>query len=141
MGGATHEDIVRAAWIDDNDHMNLAYYVLVFTGALDGLRAQLGLPGMLRLTQTHTVYEREVKLGDRLRVTTHVLAADGSRLHLFQQMWHAGENYRAATYETVAEHQGAFPPGLRTRLAALTPSAPPDGAGRRIAMRRTEAGA
>ncbi len=131
---AVYEDIVREAWIDHNEHMNLAYYVLVFTDALERLRAELGIAGPARLTQMHTVYQREVKLGDRLRVVTHVLGVEPCRLHLFQAMFHVEEGYRAATYESVAASDAEFPPPLRDRLAALIPAAVPDGAGRRIAM-------
>ncbi len=130
-----HEEVVRAAWIDDNDHMNLAYYVLVFTHALDRLRAELGISGPLRLTQMHTRYEREVTRGDRLRVATQVLGVQPSRLHLFQAMFHAGDGYRAATFESVAACEDDFPAAMRDRLTALVPPAMPEGAGRRIAMR------
>ncbi len=128
-----YEDVVRPAWIDHNGHMNLAYYVLVFAGALDGLRARLGLGG-LRLSEMHTVYAREVNLGDRLVVTTHVLDVRDARLHLFQEMRHAAAGYRAATFESVAEHALPFDGAARVRLAALVAPAPPEGAGRRIAM-------
>ncbi|MBN9563691.1 MAG: thioesterase family protein [Alphaproteobacteria bacterium] len=131
---AQHEDTVRPEWIDNNDHMNLAYYVLVFSGATDALAARLALPGRLRVTQMHTVYEREVTLGDRLRVATHLLAADASRLHLFHEMFQAEQGYRAATLEIVVEHQGDFPPEARTRIAGLLARDWPQGAGRRIAM-------
>ena len=131
---AQHEDTVRPEWIDNNDHMNLAYYVLVFSNATDALARRLGLPGRLRVTQMHTVYQREVTLGDRLRVATHLLAADASRLHLFHEMLNAEQGYRAATLEIVAEQETTFPPETRERIAALLARETPEGAGRRIAM-------
>jgi len=131
---AQHEDTVRPEWIDNNDHMNLAYYVLVFSHATDALAQRLGLPGRLRVTQMHTVYEREVTLGDRLRVATHLLAADATRLHLFHEMFQAEQGYRAATLEIVVAHQGDFPPEARVRIAGLLAPVWPKGAGRRIAM-------
>ena len=131
---AQHVDTVRPEWIDNNDHMNLAYYVLVFSNATDALARRLALPARLRVTQMHTVYQREVTLGDRLRVTTHLLAADARRLHLFHEMLNAEQGYRAATLEIVAEHETAFPPETRQRIAALLTHEMPEGAGRRIAM-------
>ena len=131
---AQHEDTIRPEWIDNNDHMNLAYYVLVFSGATDALAQRLGLPGRLRVTQMHTVYEREVTLGDRLRVSTHVLAADAARLHLFHEMFQAEQGYRAATLEIVVEHQGDFSPDTQARISGLLTREWPAGAGRRIAM-------
>lgn len=136
MSGAAalhHDDEVREAWIDYNDHMNVAFYVLVFTNALETMRAALGL-GPLRLAQMHTVYGREVRLGDALRVETQVLGVEAGRLHLFQEMFHAGEGYLAATFEIVAEQDAALPADLRARLAALVPAVPPKDAGRRVGL-------
>ncbi len=137
---AQYEDTVRPEWIDNNDHMNLAYYVLVFSNATDALAQRLSLPGRLRVAQMHTVYQREVTLGDRLRVATHLLAADASRLHLFHEMLNAEHGYRAATLEIVAEHETAFTPQTRERIAALLARETPDGAGRRIAVPRPRGG-
>jgi acyl-CoA thioester hydrolase len=136
IAAAQHEDTVRQEWIDNNDHMNLAYYVLVFSGATDALGRRLGLSGRLRVAQMHTVYEREVTLGDRLRVATHVLGADASRLHLFHEMFHVRHRYRAATLEIVVEHDPPFLPATRESIAGLIASELPNGAGRRIAMPR-----
>ncbi len=131
---ARHEDTVRPEWIDNNDHMNFAYYVLVFSHATDALGTGLGLPGRLRVTQMHTVYEREVTLGDRLRVATHVLAADASRLHLFHEMFQVEQSYRAATLEIVVEHPDDFAPDAQARISGVLAREMPEGTGRRIAM-------
>lgn len=131
-----HEDRVRPEWIDNNDHMNLAYYVLVFEGAIAAMRAGLGLAGALRLGQMHTVYEREVMLGDALRIETHLIAADRHRLHLFQELFHAEAGYRSATLESVAEHDVPFAAETARQIAALITESPPEGAGRQITMAR-----
>ncbi|MCL2429473.1 MAG: thioesterase family protein [Alphaproteobacteria bacterium] len=131
-----YEDRVRPEWIDNNDHMNLAYYVLVFEGAIGAMAERLGLAGGVRMTQMHTVYEREVMLGDRLRVETHLLAADATRLHLFQELFHAETGYRSATLETLAEHDAPFTAEAARSITALIAASPPEGAGRRIAMAR-----
>ena len=68
--------------------MNLAYYVLLFDLAGDTLydHLDIGLPFRERTgystfaAETHTLYEREVKLDDRLRVHRHLLGADAKRL-------------------------------------------------------------
>lgn len=128
----TTEAVVLPEWIDPNDHMNLAYYVLVFAAATEALRRRLGLPEPLRVTQMHTVYEREVTLGDRLVVTSRVLAADERRIHLFHEMVRGGEGYRAAILEIVAEAATAFSAETAARIAALVVASPPAEAGRRI---------
>lgn len=137
--GRTYEDTVRPEWIDNNDHMNLAYYVLVFTGATEAFGQRLGLSGRLWVAQMHTVYEREVSLGDRLLVVSHLLgaedlASEAARLHLFHEMFHVKQGYRAATLELVVDHEGEFRPEAQARIAALVARATPAGAGRRIGM-------
>ena len=148
-----HEATVLPAWIDYNGHMNLAYYVVVFDLAGDTLydHLDIGLPFRERTgystfaVETHTLYEREVKLHDRLCVFSHLLGADAKRLYMFHEMFHADEGYRAATQEVMSLHVN-----LATRRVAAVPAdklaelqrvaarrgdAPlPPEAGRRIAM-------
>jgi len=131
-----YEDEVRAEWIDENDHMNLAYYVLVFTRATEAFAVRLGLAGG-RVTQLHTAYEREVTRGDRLRVVTHVLDISDCELHLLHEMFQADESYRAACLEMVLSHRGELPAEARSQLLAIVARPRPPAAGRRIAMART----
>jgi len=103
---------VQADWIDFNGHMNVAYYVLVFDRATDVLLDHLGLGVAYRQRTNHTVYvleahltyEREVKDGDRLRVTSQLVDADAKRLHFFHAMYHADEGYLVATNELLTLH-------------------------------------
>src|SRR5580700_8243441 len=92
-----HHDIVRPEWIDSNGHMNLAYYVVVFDLATDKLYAAMGIGDAYReatgnscfTAETHTVYEREVHLGERLLVHTWLLGVDSKRLHYFHELFHS----------------------------------------------------
>jgi acyl-CoA thioester hydrolase len=103
---------VQADWIDFNGHMNVAYYVLVFDRATDVLLDHLGVGVAYRQRTNHTVYvleahltyEREVKDGDRLRVTSQLVDADTKRLHFFHAMYHADEGYLVATNELLTLH-------------------------------------
>jgi acyl-CoA thioester hydrolase len=103
---------VQAEWIDDNGHMNVAYYVLMFDRATDALLDRLGLGAAYRqrtnhsiyVLEAHVTYEREVKEGDMLRVASQLVDADAKRLHFFHTMYHAGVGYRAATTELLALH-------------------------------------
>jgi acyl-CoA thioester hydrolase len=107
-----HEATVLPEWIDYNGHMNLAYYVVVFDLAGDTLfdHLDIGLPFRERtgyssfVAETHTRYEREVKLHDRLCVFSHVLGADAKRLYVFHEMFHAADGFRAATQEVMCLH-------------------------------------
>ena len=107
-----YEAVVRPEWIDSNGHMNLAYYVVVFDLATDALYAALEIGDAYReatgnscfTAETHTLYEREVHLGDRLKVTTWLLGADTKRLHYFHEMFHTESGERSAAQELMALH-------------------------------------
>ena len=131
---AQYEDTVQPEWIDDNDHMNLAFYVLVFTRATAAFSATLGLASGWRVTQMHTAYQREVKLGDRLRVATHLLGASDNALHLLHEMFHADAGYRAATLEMTVRYESELPAEAARRIAAIAAAVEPEMAGRRVAM-------
>jgi acyl-CoA thioester hydrolase len=145
--------VVRPEWIDSNGHMNLAYYVVVFDLATDALYAALNIGDAYReatgyscfTAETHTLYEREVHLGDRLNVRSWLLGADTKRLHYFHEMFHAESGERSAAQELMALHidmgvrrVAPYPPdrysALRQAVTDFAPAVPPKGAGRRIAL-------
>ena len=149
----TYEDVVRPEWIDSNGHMNLAYYVVVFDLATDLFYETLGMGNTYRektgnssfVAETHTVYEREVHLGDKLQIRTWLLGADAKRVHYFHEMFHVDSGERSAVQELMALHidmtvrkVSACPPDLDAHIQAMVqryaPAEPPKGAGRRIAM-------
>ena len=148
-----YEDVVRPEWIDSNGHMNLAYYVVVFDLATDALYRVLAIGDDYReatgnscfTAETHTLYEREVHLGDKLLVRTSLLGADSKRLHYFHEMFHVESGARSAAQELMALHidmrvrrVAPFPPDRQAALAEAVqrfkPAEPPKGAGRRIAL-------
>jgi acyl-CoA thioester hydrolase len=148
-----HHDIVRPEWIDSNGHMNLAYYVVVFDLATDALYNALDIGNAYRdasgnscfTAETHTLYEREVHLGDKLLVRTWILGADKKRLHYFHEMFHPESGERAAVQELMALHidmsirrVAPFPldtyAALQAAVGRYAPATPPKGAGRRIAL-------
>jgi acyl-CoA thioester hydrolase len=144
---------VLPEWIDANDHMNLAYYTVLFDYATDTLFDAIGIGRQYKdstnhgtfVVETHNLYERELLLGDRVRVTTQILAADGKRLHLAHEMFMVAGGQRAAMQELMYLHVDLstrrvvpFPHGVLERVAAAasahTSLPRPDWAGRRIAM-------
>ena len=148
-----YHDVVRPEWIDSNGHMNLAYYVVVFDYATDALYAALGIGDAYReasgnscfTAETHTLYEREVHLGDKLTVRTWLLGADAKRLHYFHEMFHTESGERSAVQELMALHidmgirrVSPFPAAQHAALQAAVrdhaPAVLPDGAGRRIGL-------
>jgi acyl-CoA thioester hydrolase len=147
------EAIVRPEWIDSNGHMNLAYYVLVFDLGTDALYDVLNIGNAYReatdyscfTAETHTLYEREAHLGDKLTVRSWLLGADEKRLHYFHEMFHAKSGERSAAQELMALHidmrirrVAPFPAeryaALRRAVKDYTPATLPNGAGRRIAL-------
>jgi acyl-CoA thioester hydrolase len=84
-------------------------------------------------------------VGDRVRVSTQILAMDSKRLHLAHEMFMITSGRRAATQELMFLHVDLlarrvepFPDGVRERVAAAASAHAhlprPDWVGRRIAM-------
>jgi acyl-CoA thioester hydrolase len=85
---------VRPEWIDENGHMNMAYYIVVFDGAIDDLWAAIGLGAPYRertqhgtfAVESHIIYKSELLLGDEMQVSTQILGIDSKRIHLAHEM-------------------------------------------------------
>jgi acyl-CoA thioester hydrolase len=148
-----YEGEVLREWIDANEHMNLAYYTVLFDYATDALFDAIGIGRQYKdstgngtfVVETHNLYERELLLCDRVRVGTQILGMDGKRLHLAHEMFMVASRQRAATQELMYLHVNLstrrvvpFPDGIRERVAAAAAAhghlRHPDWAGRRIAM-------
>lgn len=140
-------------WIDYNGHLNMAYYNVLFDRAVDEVYDLIGLgPEYLKnhghstmVAEMHVRYLREVSEKDPLRVTVQLLAYDAKRIHLFEQLVHATENWVSATCETMTLHVdmtakkvAPFPDSIMRlieRMKVAHAGLPaPDGAGRNVAM-------
>ena len=103
---------VLPEWIDINGHMNVAYYVLAFDIGVDEMWHQLGITSKYIETsqcstfavECHITYQKELKENEPFRITSQILAYDDKRIHQFQRMYHAEENYLAATAEWMNLH-------------------------------------
>lgn len=151
-----HCETVQDAWVDYNGHMNVAYYVLVFDHATDGLLDAIGLDaagreacgGSVFVVEAHVTYENEVLAGDAVEVETRVLDVDDKRIHLFHRMFRPDDEHATvATNELmivyvdmVTRRTAAMPVEVRARLRELKAGAEhlprPTQAGRAIAIRR-----
>lgn len=129
-----YRDVVRPEWIDDNQHMNMGYYLVVFDFATDEFLSWVGLDAAHRAAQAvttfcveaHVTYHREVRAADPLRFTTVLLGHDDKRIHYLHTMYHATDRYVAATNELMSLHvsratRRAAPmaPEILARLAAV----------------------
>lgn len=103
---------VESDWIDFNGHMNVAYYLVAFDRAVDLLFDRFGISndyidhtrGSTFAVECHVTYQRELNEHDPYRVTSQLLAYDEKRIHQFQRLYHAEENYLAATAEWMNLH-------------------------------------
>jgi acyl-CoA thioester hydrolase len=102
-----HRETVQAGWVDYNDHLNDAYYVVVFSNATTTLMDHIGLGEAERRRTGHSLftlemhvnYLKEVKGGTEVRIATQVLGHDQKRLHVFHVMFEAGSTEPTATNE------------------------------------------
>jgi acyl-CoA thioester hydrolase len=129
-----YRTVVRPEWIDDNGHMNMGYYVVVFDLATDEWMRFVGLDREHRRArevttfclEAHVTYHREVRAGDPLRFTTRLLDFDAKRMHYIHEMYHADAGYLSATNELMSLHvsrptrRGApMAPEVQERLARI----------------------
>ena len=103
---------VLPEWIDINNHMNVAYYVLVFDQGVDSLWHHFGLTdeyirthgGSTFAVEAHVTWQREISEADPYVITSQILAYDEKRIHQFMRMYHADEHYLSATAEWMNLH-------------------------------------
>lgn len=123
---------VLPEWIDINDHMNVAYYLLVFDQAVDALWDRFGLTEeYIRMhssstiaVESHVTWQREIVEGTNFIVTSQILAFDDKRIHQFQGLYHADEGFLAATcewmnlhFDTNIRRVAPWPDEIRARIA------------------------
>lgn len=112
QGLSVLETDVDPAWIDLNNHMNVAYYLLVFDLAVDRLWQVFGIDDSYRertlmttfAAESHLKFLREVAVSDPLIVTTQIVAADRKKIHQFQRLYAGEERRLAATCEWMNVH-------------------------------------
>lgn len=108
----SYSGTVLPEWIDDNNHMNVAYYVLAFDYATDALFDFLGLSRAYKdannvstfAVDMNVAYLRELRLGEPLKIQTRMLDCSDKALHYFHEMYHGTEGYLSATNEVLSMH-------------------------------------
>ncbi len=111
-GAVIAEGTVKPEWIDANDHMNVAWYVLAFDLGVDALWEKFGITaeyiesthGSTFAVESHITYRQELLESDPYLVTGQILAYDEKRIHQFQRLYHADKHYLAATAEWMNLH-------------------------------------
>jgi acyl-CoA thioester hydrolase len=145
---------VMPEWLDENDHMNVAYYLMAFDNAFYSVYRSWGVDfGAIEqagrstfAAQTHLSYLAELRLGDSYWVETMLADFDRKRIRWFMTMKRAPEGIVAATCEWMLlfidmrkRKAGAMPDPLFENLAAIKQAHDalprPATLGRGIAMR------
>jgi acyl-CoA thioester hydrolase len=86
--------VVKKEWVDYNNHMNMAYYVLAFDQALEvalekfkmGESAAKDLNRSTMVVETNTKYLSEVKEGEKIDIQMTYFDHDKKRLHIKMEM-------------------------------------------------------
>jgi acyl-CoA thioester hydrolase len=99
-------------WVDFNDHMRDAFYVLLVSFANDQIMDELGMgPRYLKATR-HTMYNVDTRIlylkeahgDDALRVDMLLVDGDSKRLHLHSTIYNDTTNSALAVNESVLLH-------------------------------------
>jgi acyl-CoA thioester hydrolase len=125
---------VEPGWIDYNGHMNMAYFHVLFDRAVDEGFSHVGLgqdyleerQASFFVAEVHTLYRRELRLNDTVRVTLQLIDFDEKRLHFYMEIRHATEGWVSATSENLALHVDMtdrkvrpFPDDILANLAVM----------------------
>ena len=152
-GVVSYAATVKRDWLDYNDHMNVAYYVMAFDLAIDAFKEVIGISRQYiererRSTvalESHITYQQEASLGDELRIDTRVIDFDGKRAHLCQEMYHgdqllASQETLSISFDTTARKSCRFDEAIAQRyegmVAAQHKLPVPDWLGRSVGIRR-----
>jgi len=126
---------VQPDWIDYNQHLNDAYYVVAMSRGCDAFMDAVGIDAAYRAStqctlyslESHTHWLREVKFGETLEIGAHIIGLDNKRIHLGFEVRVAGKDGVAATGEFMllhyrqSENAGAatFPDHIKAALSAF----------------------
>jgi hypothetical protein len=94
-------------WTDYNEHMNMAYYVLIFDKAWEiilekfkmGEHSAKTTKKSTMVVETHTTYNNEVKQGDDVEIVLTHFDHDRKRLHFKMEMYEKSKKTLSATIE------------------------------------------
>jgi acyl-CoA thioester hydrolase len=132
------DGIVRSAvtvlseWLDYNEHMNVAYYLVAFEQGIEDLKNAYGLDAAYRAAnqrstvalEAHLTYQNEANEGEQLRVETRILDTDGKRLHLAQALYRddvlvSTQEVLSISFDLAARRTCPFEPALLSRIKTL----------------------
>jgi len=97
-------------YTDYNNHLNVAYYVLIFDLAADVMLDNFKMGGKSAkrdqkttfVAEMHTIYNQEVRLGEEVETHLTYVNHDKKRIHYRLSMFHKEKKYLAATNEVIS---------------------------------------
>ena len=97
-------------WTDYNNHMNLAYYILVFDMGAEKILSKFKMgehsakttKRITMVVETSTTYQKEVQEGDKVDIYLSHLDHDNKRLHYKLAMYDKAKSSLSATTEVLA---------------------------------------
>ena len=102
--------IIKKEWTDYNNHMNMAYYVLVFDQVWENMLTKFKMGENSAKTknmstmvvETYTTYNNEVKEGDEVEINLTFFDHDKKRLHFKMEMIEKSSQKLSATLEMLS---------------------------------------
>ena len=102
--------IIKKEWTDYNNHMNMAYYVLVFDQLWEiilekfkmGEQSAKTTNMSIMVVETHTTYNSEVKEGDEVEINLTFFDHDKKRIHFKMEMIEKSSKKLSATLEMLS---------------------------------------
>ena len=102
--------IIKKEWTDYNNHMNMAYYVLIFDRLWEIILTKFKMGEQsakidqksTMVVETHTTYNNEVKEGDEVEVNLTFFDHDKKRLHFKMEMIEKSTKTLSATLEMLS---------------------------------------
>ena len=102
--------IIKKEWTDYNNHMNMAYYVLIFDQVWEIMlqKFKMGEDSAktdkmsTMVVETHTTYNNEVKEGEEVEINLTFFDHDKKRLHFKMEMLEKNTKKLSATLEMLS---------------------------------------
>ena len=102
--------LIKKEWTDYNNHMNMAYYVLIFDQVWEIMlqKFKMGEDSAktdkmsTMVVETHTTYNNEVKEGEEVEINLTFFDHDKKRLHFKMEMLEKTTKKLSATLEMLS---------------------------------------
>ena len=102
--------IIKKEWTDYNNHMNMAYYVMVFDQIWENMLEKFNMgensaktnKRSTMVVETRTTYNNEVKQGEEVEINLTFFDHDKKRLHFKMEMIEKSSKKLSATLEMLS---------------------------------------